>query len=144
MSLSIGKWRRVCTGARVLASQGKSDRGGGSDPRNRSGHRAARERYLEALCERLRLHHDDGGHRTSVADESALPAMTRIARRVAATLLVAVLTTFYYAAASQHARVVNTSKARGDQSGYLWDAQQVYRNWHGRNPPMLIGQRMRM
>jgi len=70
--------------------------------------------------------------------------MTRIARRVAATLLVAVLTTFYYAAASQHARVVNTSKARGDQSGYLWDAQQVYRNWHGRNPPMLIGQRMRM
>lgn len=70
--------------------------------------------------------------------------MTRIARRVAVALLVAILTTFYYAAASQHARIVNTSKARGDQSGYLWDAQQVYWNWHGRNPPMLIGQRMRM
>ena len=67
-----------------------------------------------------------------------------IARRVAAALLVAGLMAFYYAAASEHARVVNTSKARGDQSGYLWDAQQVYWNWHGRTPRVLVGERNRM
>ena len=51
---------------------------------------------------------------------------------------------FYYAAATEHARTVNTSKARGDQSGYLWDAQQVYWNWHGRTPRVLVGERNRM
>jgi hypothetical protein len=64
--------------------------------------------------------------------------------RLAAALVMIALSVFYYTAASEHARSVNTSKARGDQSGYLWDAQQVYWNWHGRNPPLLIGQRMRM
>ena len=39
---------------------------------------------------------------------------------------------------------MNTSKARGDQSGYLWDAQNVYWNWHGRSPRTLIGERNRM
>ncbi len=67
-----------------------------------------------------------------------------IARRAAAGLLVALLIVFYYAAASQHARTVNLSKARGDQSGYLWDAQQVYWNWHGRTPTVLVGERNRM
>jgi hypothetical protein len=64
--------------------------------------------------------------------------------RTARITLLVLLAIFYVVAATEHARVVNTSKARGDQSGYLWDAQQVYRNWHGRNPPMLIGERMRM
>jgi len=41
-----------------------------------------------------------------------------IARRAAAALLVAGLIAFYYAAASEHCRVVNTSKARGDQSAH--------------------------
>ena len=54
------------------------------------------------------------------------------------------LAVFYNAAASEHARAVNTSKARGDQSGYLWDAQQVYWNWQGRSPATLIGERNRM
>ncbi len=58
------------------------------------------------------------------------PPVVKAARIV---LLVA-LAIFYNAAASEHARAVNTSKARGDQSGYLWDAQQVYWNWQGRSP----------
>jgi len=59
-------------------------------------------------------------------------------------ILLVFLGGFYLAAATAHARIVNLSKARGDQSGYLWDAQQVYANWHGARPPHLIGQRMRM
>jgi hypothetical protein len=51
---------------------------------------------------------------------------------------------FYVIAASEHGRRVNTSKARGDQSGYLWDAENVYANWHGRRPPTVIGERNRM
>jgi len=51
---------------------------------------------------------------------------------------------FYVFAASEHGRQVNTSKARGDQSGYLWDAENVYANWHGRQPPTVIGERNRM
>jgi hypothetical protein len=51
---------------------------------------------------------------------------------------------FYLAGATAHARRVNTFKARGDQSGYLGDAENVYANWHGRQPPMLIGERNRM
>jgi hypothetical protein len=54
------------------------------------------------------------------------------------------LSVFYYTAASEHARTVNLSKARGDQSGYLWDAQQVYWNWQGRSPGTLVGERNRM
>ena len=54
------------------------------------------------------------------------------------------LAMFYYVGASEHARRVNTFKARGDQSGYLWDAKNLYDNWQGRTPPMLIGARNRM
>lgn len=54
------------------------------------------------------------------------------------------LMAFYVTAAAEHGRRVNVSKARGDQSGYLWDAQNVYANWHGRRPPMVIGERNRM
>ena len=67
--------------------------------------------------------------------------MTSRALRV--VLLVA-LAVFYVSAATEHARLVNTSKARGDQSGYLWDAQNMYGNWHGSTAPMLIGERNRM
>jgi hypothetical protein len=54
------------------------------------------------------------------------------------------LMAFYVVAASEHGRRVNTSKARGDQTGYLWDAENVYANWHGRQPPTVIGERNRM
>ena len=59
-------------------------------------------------------------------------------------IVLAALAGFFVTAATEHARLVNTSKARGDQSGYLWDAQQVYWNWHGRSPQKLIGERNRM
>ncbi len=58
--------------------------------------------------------------------------------------LLAALAVVYVAGATEHAQRVNTSKARGDQSGYLWDAQNMYSNWHGTNPPILIGERNRM
>ncbi len=51
---------------------------------------------------------------------------------------------FYVVAANTHAERVNLSKARGDQSGYLWDAQNVYKNWHGEQPPIVLGERNRM
>src|SRR5262245_39364580 len=56
-------------------------------------------------------------------------------RFAAASAIVASLAAFYLTAASEHARVVNLSKARGDQSGFLADAEQVYANWHGLTPP---------
>ena len=62
----------------------------------------------------------------------------------ARVIVLAALAGFFITAATEHARVVNTSKARGDQSGYLWDAQQVYWNWHGGTPRKLIGERNRM
>ena len=40
------------------------------------------------------------------------------------------LAVFYVAAANQHAERVNTSKARTDQSGFLYDAEILYHNWH--------------
>jgi hypothetical protein len=64
--------------------------------------------------------------------------------KAARIVLLVALGVLYHAAATEHARAVNTSKARGDQSGYLWDAQQVYWNWHGRTPQVLIGERNRM
>jgi hypothetical protein len=54
------------------------------------------------------------------------------------------LAAFYVAGASIHGTRVNTSKARGDQSGYLWDGQNVRKNWEGERPPILIGERNRM
>ncbi len=65
-------------------------------------------------------------------------------RRLCAGVVIAALSGFYLAAAGAHARRVNTFKARGDQSGYLWDAENVYANWHGRQPPVVIGERNRM
>ena len=70
--------------------------------------------------------------------------MPRWARAVALLVLAAGLTTFYATAAAEHGRRINTSKARGDQSGYLFDAENVYANWHGRRPPTVIGERNRM
>jgi hypothetical protein len=46
---------------------------------------------------------------------------------------------FYVTAATEHGRRVNISKARGDQSSYLMDAEIVYANWHGRTPPTVLG-----
>ncbi len=70
--------------------------------------------------------------------------MQRIALGTAAVVLLAGLTSFYYAAASVHATVVNTSKARGDQSAYLGEAQLIYRNWTGANNPPVLQPRNRM
>ena len=53
-------------------------------------------------------------------------------RTTVQVLVIAALAAFYVTAATQHAERVNTSKARGDQSGYMWDGQNVYWNWHGR------------
>jgi hypothetical protein len=64
--------------------------------------------------------------------------------RLLLAALVFGLAVFYAAGATMHARKVNLSKARGDQSGYLWDAERVYANWHGQTPPYLIGVRNRM
>jgi hypothetical protein len=64
--------------------------------------------------------------------------------RALRVVLLMALAVFYVSAATEHARQVNTSKARGDQSGYLWDAQNMYGNWHGSAPPTLIGERNRM
>ena len=59
-------------------------------------------------------------------------------------VLFAGLALLYVAGAGEHARRVNTFKARGDQSGYLGDAERVYANWHGHRPRFLIGERNRM
>jgi len=62
---------------------------------------------------------------------------------MAATLLFAALAAFYYVGATEHARVINVSRVRADQSGYLWDAVGVYGGRHGA-PAGLIGERNRM
>lgn len=53
------------------------------------------------------------------------------------------LVVFYVTAATEHARRVNTSKARGDQTPCLQYAINLYANWHGKDPPIL-GDRNRM
>lgn len=80
---------------------------------------------------------------------AAPPPTVRTKRRqvlvaLLGALMIGGLAWFYVTAATEHARRVNTVKARGDQSGYLWDAQRVYRNFHGYRPPFLIGERNRM
>jgi hypothetical protein len=67
----------------------------------------------------------------------------RVARRAALLLVLAGLAFFYYAGATEHARVVNTERTRADQSGYLWDAVAIYRARHD-GPDTLIGERNRM
>jgi hypothetical protein len=67
-----------------------------------------------------------------------------LAKRAGILLVCIGLALFYVVAAMEHGRRVNTSKARGDQTGYLWDAENVYANWHGRQPPVVIGERNRM
>ena len=74
-----------------------------------------------------------------------LGGRTGDARWLAARVALAmVLASLYAVAATRHASEVNTFKARGDQNGYLWDAEQVYANFSGRTPPALIGMRARM
>lgn len=68
----------------------------------------------------------------------------RVLGLVARIALLLGLAWFYLLGATQHARVVNLSRARADQSGYQRDAVAVYKNRHGQNPPMLIGERNRM
>lgn len=63
---------------------------------------------------------------------------------VAAAAIIFAALTLFYAAASTHSRTVNTSKARGDQSAYLGEAQLIYRNWTGANNPTLLQPRNRM
>jgi hypothetical protein len=64
-------------------------------------------------------------------------------RAAAALLLLVALAAFYVHAASEHARRVNVSRARADQSGYLWDAVGIYQMRHG-SEDALIGERNRM
>ena len=51
---------------------------------------------------------------------------------------------YYCSGALEHARVVNTAKSRGDQSAYLYEAQILYKNWHGLNDPPVVQPRNRM
>src|SRR5687768_3736093 len=67
-----------------------------------------------------------------------------LAATLAAGLLAVGLVTFYYAGATEHGRRINTARARADQSGYLWDAVAVYKNWHGAEPQALVGERNRL
>jgi hypothetical protein len=69
---------------------------------------------------------------------------SRVGSRTPRVALLLALAVFYVAGATEHASRVNTFKARGDQSGYLSDGQDVYANWHGETPPIVIGQRNRM
>ena len=59
-------------------------------------------------------------------------------------MLVAGLGWYYCTSALEHARVINTAKSRGDQSAYLFEAQILYRNWHGLNDPPVVQPRNRM
>lgn len=63
--------------------------------------------------------------------------------RVLLAAVVCALAAFYVAGATEHARVINTARARADQSGYLWDAIAIHRNWQGTQDE-LIGERNRM
>lgn len=67
----------------------------------------------------------------------------RAVRWALCALVCAGLAWYYVAAATTHARTVNTIKSRGDQTGYLIDAKRIYSNWH-RHTNYLIGERMRM
>src|SRR3979409_464788 len=69
---------------------------------------------------------------------------SRVGSRMVRVALLLVLAVFYVAAATEHASRVNTFKARGDQSGYLSDGQDIYANWHGEKTPIVIGPRNRM
>jgi hypothetical protein len=79
----------------------------------------------------------------SIATDQEWPIPPLI-QRVGVLVACVALSVFYVVAASEHGRRVNTSKARGDQTGYLWDAENVYANWHGKQPPVVIGERNRM
>jgi hypothetical protein len=70
--------------------------------------------------------------------------MSRVASIAARLSIVAALGCYFYAGAMAHARAVNQIKARGDQSAYLWEAQILYRNWHGLNDPPVVQPRNRM
>ena len=59
-------------------------------------------------------------------------------------MLAAGLGWYYCSSALEHARVINTAKSRGDQSAYLFEAQILYRNWHGLNDPPVVQPRNRM
>jgi hypothetical protein len=72
---------------------------------------------------------------------SSRPRLASFAARVG---ILSALGGLLLAGATEHARVVNNFKARGDQSGYLGDAQMIYANWNGRTPALLVGERMRM
>jgi hypothetical protein len=68
----------------------------------------------------------------------------RFLRASAGLAVLALLAWFYHAAATAHARTVNTSKARGDQSAYLGEAKLIYANWTGKLNPPIVQPRNRM
>ena len=66
-------------------------------------------------------------------------------RRILLGAAVAVSLAWYYGNnALDHARVLNTEKVHGDQRDYLFEAQILYRNWHGLNDPPVVQPRSRM
>jgi len=67
----------------------------------------------------------------------------RRAAHLTLALTILLLAVFYHAGATEHARTVNTSRVRADQSGYLWDAVGIHIARHG-GPSTLIGERNRM
>ena len=75
--------------------------------------------------------------------DSSLSLPRTFAGRVVLGAALLALLTFYVLGATEHARVVNTARARADQSGYLWDAVAIHRNWQGTQDE-LIGERNRM
>jgi hypothetical protein len=78
-------------------------------------------------------------------DLTTLLSSRRLLLTRAATAAVCVgVIWFYVAAATEHGRQINVSKARGDQSGYLGDAQRVYGIWTGTGPKLPVGDRNRM
>ena len=66
------------------------------------------------------------------------------ARALVAGVLLVGLIWLYWSTALNHAQAINTVKARGDQSAYLYEAQILYRNWHRLNDPPVIQPRNRM
>jgi hypothetical protein len=62
---------------------------------------------------------------------------------VALGMLLVVLGTLYVAGATRHSATVNVSRARADQSGYLWDAVGIHQDRHA-GTDHLIGERNRM
>src|SRR5207247_2420942 len=110
--------------------------------------RHCRDSLRDAFRSRSALSAADAGPATRAGAGAAAArpqeAAAALNGKTARAVVLVVLAGLYLAGAMAHATRVNMFKARGDQSGYLWDAENVYANWHGKTPPVLIGERNRM